>query len=228
MKSAKLKLFCLLLACVFLLIIATFAIKPKEETHAADYDAASAVLVGQDSEAVYNLNIELKVFYDADADLYRVTATAKWKKPGIFTRSKKCAENLYFDYIVLTWGGKLLAQSKQIYGEYKNGREIEFSRQISDSYGQFVWQFNEKFKRQRMNFAQATLYLKKTEADIGRETDVRLAYIHTYEINKAVIRPIDKEAIRLSFGRGLPANKISFLKFEESWRKEITVAGINY
>ena len=219
MKSVKLKIFSILLACVILLIIALFCINPRAETR--DFNAeVNADLVGQDSERYYNLNIGLKVYYDADKDEYIVSATAEWKKAGIFTKSKKRAEDLCLDLIVLTWGGELRAESENVYGEYTDGSEIAFSRNTHDSYGQFIWQFKEKSNRRQMSFATATFNLKKIGAALDKVTGVRMAYVHTYMATKA--------AVPIIFGRGLAADKISFSKSEERWRIEINVAGINY
>ena len=223
MKSAKLKLFSILLACVLLLIIATFGIKPRAETHTANFDAeVNTVLVGRDSETLYNLNIGLKVLYDADADLYRVTATAEWKRAGYFTKSERCAEDMCADYIVLRWGGDgaLYADSENVYGEYRNGKQINFLTKSYDRGGRFVLQFNEKQKRSQMSFATAEFSLKKAGPNVGRETNVIMTYVHTYaELKKTV---------KIVFGRIASPNNISYSKSEDEWQIEINVSVIKY
>lgn len=221
MKSSKLKLFSCFLACALLLLILSFNIHPRAETQMADSSLSqNTVLVGQDSTSKFNLSIGLAVLYDTDTDTYFVTATAEWQKTGLFTKMEKCAENKCFDYIVLTWGGALRANDDNIYGQYRNGREIDFSTRKKDLYGQVVWQFNEKSKRSQMSFAKVTFNLEKTEADIGKIAIVRLTYIHTYQLTKA--------AVPIIFGRGLAADRTSFSISEEHWQIEIDVPGIMY
>ena len=216
MKGRKIRFISSLLACALLLLIFPFVIKPKAQTVSTE----SAELVGQDSEKMYNLSISLKVFYDAEGDNYSVSARAEWKRAGIFTKSKKCAENKYDDRIIFSWGGDgaLCADEESVCGEYRNGKKAEFLKtQQSNS---FVWQFKEKSKRSQMSFANVSFSLKKEGISSGGQTGVRMTYVHTYKQVKATVPVI--------FGVGSAPDKIIFSEYENVWQIEIDVPGINY
>ena len=224
LKSRKLKLSAILLACaVILLSFAFIGIKPRAETNAEDICLTeNAVFIGEDSESLYNLRIGMKVYYDTETETYSVFATAEWQNAKIFTESEKCAEKIYGDFILLRWGGEgaLRADSDGIDGEYRNGNKIDFSDKTAAVESSIVWQFAEKSKSSQMSFAKATFKLKRTGEVIGRETAVRMAYVHTYGKLNATIPVI--------FGRGLSADKISYKKLEHRWQIEISVPSIEY
>lgn len=214
MKGRKIKLITVLLACALLLFIIPLGIKPTAQTNSAE----SALLVGQDSEKMYNLSISMQVFYDAESEVYTVCAKAEWKRAGIFTKSKKCAENIYADRIIFSWDGALSADGQSICGEYRNGKKVDFLN-TSKSYNSLVWQFKEKSKRSQMSFASATFNLKKDGTERG-QTSVRMAYVHTYRQVKGNMPII--------FGVGLAPDKITFSGTEATWQIEIDVPQINY
>lgn len=221
MKNRKLKIISSFLACALLLLILSFGIKPRAETQNADSDLPeNLVVVGQDSESLYNLGIELKVLYDTDADAYIVTATAEWQKAGAFTRSEKRAEDVSADRIVLGWGGEnsLCADSVNVSGTYSNGGDVSFSKTSSDSLEGFVWQFNEKSKSGYMNSATVTFNLKKPEEYLGKETAIKMTYVHTY----SRLKP----SMTMNFGTNF--NKLSYSKVEKNWKIEISVPKIEY
>lgn len=224
MKSRKTRLFSSLLACILILLLFSFiGTNPRAETQTTDSDPAeNTVLIGEDSESYYNLCIGLKVFFNSDEDEYKVTATAEWHKAGIFTKSKKCARSSYLDYIVISWGGDgaLRAQSENIYGEYRNGKNVAFSIRTGDAHSGYTWQFAEMSRRSQMSFANVTFNLKSIKEDIGRETSVKMTYVHTYSILKPTVPII--------FGEGLSLDKITYKKSEEKWQIAIAVADIKY
>lgn len=194
------------------------------ESEADGVAAAASTLVGSDSESFYYLDIDMAVYYNTGSETYSVTGDASWQKVWTWN-SMKAAEEDICDYIGITWGGAgtLCATSKSISGYYYNSKAVSFSRKISDSYAGYVWQFNEKsgYLGKELESATANVTLEKDGELLGKTTNVKMTYIHTYsDFSGSVSLSADSD--------GTAAASVSLSQSTDSWQIEIDVAGISY
>lgn len=100
---------------------------------------------------------------------------------------------------------------------------MSFSRATSDSYVGYVWQFNEKsgFLGKEMEQAKATILIKKTGTLEGKETNVKMTYIHTYsKVSGSVTFSMDST--------GKAAARLTLTETQDQWQIAIDIPGIKY
>lgn len=182
--------------------------------------------IDKDTESMYYLDISLYLVYSSGDNSFYVTGMAGWEDKLVWAwDSNKAAEEDYFDYISLTWGGErmLKADYKNIYGTYYNGNAVSFSRKNSDSYAGYVWQFNEKsgYLGKEMKSSVARVNLKNVGTNEYRETNAKMTYIHTWgAIGGDVSFSVDSEG---TFAAGVELSET-----EKQWQIEIDVSGLQY
>lgn len=182
--------------------------------------------IGSDNESLYYLDIGMTVKYNSGTGQYIITGTASWKEEIVWPwESNKAAEEKYFDYLGITWGGDkdIIAHSHTITGNYYNGDSVSFAKQLSDSYVGYVWQFNEKsgYLGKEMEEATATVNISKYGASQNKETNAKLTYIHTYGVIEG----------NVSFTYGADGNaaaELSLSETEKQWQIQIDISGIAY
>lgn len=180
------------------------------------------VLIGKDTTSIYYLTIQLSVVRETDTNLYKVSGTAKWKN-AIDEPDEQTVEATSLDYIGLTWGGNgaLCANYQYTYGVYwYNSEEVAFSKKISDSYSGFVWQFKEMNLLNPMNYAVTIVKLRQVYPKVGKETNAKMTYIHTYNQISG--------SLSLSIGTNEAAAGVTFSASENYWQVEIDVPKITY
>ena len=141
---------------------------------------------GPVTTAKHRLTIALTVFYDDSDSQYDITATASWKAELVWGwENDKAAEEDADDVIAIAWGGdgKIKAVSNSISGKYyENAGDVQFAKEISDSYNGFIWLFREKsgFWGKEMENATARVTLETKDVS-DNETSVKYTYVHTYQ-----------------------------------------------
>ena len=168
----------------------------------------------------------MSVVYNSSSNQYTITGEASWDDVLVWLwDTNKAAEEWDFDYIGITWGGArtLVANTHSISGKYYNGNAVSFSKQTSDSYAGYVWQFNEKsgYLGKEMKLATATVNISKVGTSENKETNAKMTYIHTYGKIKG--------DISLTYNSdGSAAAGVSLSETSEQWQIEIDVPGIVY
>lgn len=182
--------------------------------------------VGEDSEEHQGgkLSIYLVVYKDNNKNYYAY-GTADWENGIYFGGENGPSEG--YDFIALTWGGdgelKLASSSELSFsGRYQyNQGEIEASRANSDSYSGYCWQFNEKKGNYFADYIDCSVKLTKTySTSRGRETNILLTYIHTYEDAQG--------SISFDAGTSGAAAGVSIANVDRQWQISVEVPGIDY
>lgn len=180
--------------------------------------------VGSDTTSKYRLTINLKVLHNETEEYYLVTGSASWKAELVWGwENDKAAEEDADDVIGITWGGgeKVAATFSSISGIYHdNAGNVQFTKEISNSLGGYVWLFREKsgFWGKELKDATATIYLNSM-SDTGLFTNVKMTYIHTYN-------RIDVSG-NVSIGDDLSLSLTPSI-VQYSWQIQIDVFGIKY
>lgn len=183
--------------------------------------------VGSDSGELYLLTVSMSVGYYPETQKYTVSGTASWAEQLVwFLDTYRAAEESYLDYISLTWGGEnvLKAESKSCEGKYYDSdATFNCSRKHSDSYAGFVWQFNEKegILGDELEYVKPHATLVRTGNLQNKETNVKLTYIHTYDVIEGNISfSIDSD--------GKLEASANLSKSEKQWQIELDVPGLEY
>lgn len=188
--------------------------------------AVTSETIGSKKESLYYLNINMTVEYNLNNKQYTITGMASWADKLVWAwESYKAAEEDYFDYIGITWGGDrtFVSTSQSISGNYYNGNAVNFTRRTSDSYVGYVWQFNEKsgYLGKEMEFAMAKINIANIDTFKNKETNAKMTYIHTYgKINGTV-------SFNYNSNNNAAAG-VTLSETEKQWQIEIDVPGIAY
>lgn len=183
---------------------------------------AQSVTVGTDNDDYYYLELFLKVM-ESDGQ-YNVTAKATWENKAVYG-GKETAEESREDIMVVTWGGEkyLERQNFSFSGKHHDGSALTARRTVSNAYGAMEWRFTEKtwFWGTMMKYATANITLKSTaNPKIGKRTNVRLTYIHTYQ------------SVDLDVSIGVVGDEFAATvkptKKDKNWLLEIDVPGLVY
>lgn len=182
--------------------------------------------VGEDEEEHQGgkLSIYLVVYKDSSRNYYAY-GTANWEN-GIYSGGVNGPSSGY-DFLAITWGGggelkNSSSSDRSISGIYQyNQGSISFSRAQSDTYCGYCWQFNEKKGAYFADYIDCYAKLNKTYTTYrGKETNIRLTYIHTYQ--EAV------GTISFEGGTSGAAAGVSLSSCNKQWQIEIDVPGIYY
>ena len=204
---------------------------PREVSHYKSIMAANPSLkgntwVGEDEEEHQGgkLSIYLVVYKDTSRNYYAY-GTANWEN-GIYSGGVNGPSSGY-DFLAITWGGggelkNSSSSDRSISGIYQyNQGNISFSRAQSDTYCGYCWQFNETKGAYFADYIDCYAKLKKTYTTYrGKETNIRLTYIHTYQ--EAV------GTISFEGGTSGAAAGVSLSSCNKQWQIEIDVPGIYY
>lgn len=177
-----------------------------------------ALTVYENTSYVQSNRQDYKYSAHATAD-WDVSDDVEWTPPG---EDYPDAGDDYFSY---TWGGdgELQYNSANISGYYTyNMGDISFSKNKDQAYNGICWQFKDitgSFERYFAKSIDSSLRLRKTyAANQGKETDLRVTYIHTY---KDLSRTIS-----FDFSSYVPS--VSINPINGSWTLEIDVPGLEY
>lgn len=190
----------------------------------SDYKLKGNTWVGEDGESHQGgkLSIYLVVYKDSSRNYYAY-GTADWKN-GIYFGGQN-GPSAGYDFLAITWGGggELKNNTRSISGIYQYGQgDISFSRAQSDTYCGYCWQFNEMKGAYFADYIDGYAKLQKTYSNYkGKETNVRLTYVHTYQASVGSI----------SFEVGSSgdwAAGVSLSSCDKQWQIEIDVPGIYY
>lgn len=196
--------------------------------------SSSADELGRDETSKYRLTIQLIALYDDTNNVYYAVGYATWKSELVwFWQGEEAAEEGYPDLMSITWGGSktIEATSYSISGYYYNDNPVTFTKLKSDSYEGYVWEFHEKtgFLGKEMENALAAILLSPTE-NIGKSTNIKLTYVHTYDETDITEADISFE-VGYNSNNVLDASAAVQLKLEtttNTWSIEIDVPGIVY
>jgi hypothetical protein len=186
----------------------------------------SNIYVGEDGGEHQGgkLTISLVVYRDASRNYYAY-GTADWYNGIYWALSGKNIPSIGYDFIGITWGGngelKNVAKSFSGIYQYDKG-SIPSSKASSDTYAGYVWQFDEKYDLiYCADYIDVYAKLQKTYSTYkGKETNIKLTYIHTYqETTGAIDIGVDSSGI---------AGGISLSSCEKQWHLEVDVPGITY
>lgn len=179
--------------------------------------------VGEDGETHQGgkLSIFLVVYKDSSRNYYAY-GTADWKN-GVYSGGINGPAAGY-DFLAITWGGggELKNTDRSISGAYQyNQGNISFSRAQSDTYCGYCWQFNETKGAYFADYIDCYAKLQKTYSTYkGKETNIRLTYIHTYQSTVG--------SISFQGGSSGVAAGVSLSSCDKQWQIEIDVPGIYY
>lgn len=178
--------------------------------------------LGSDNDSKGELTISLQVFRDENKE-FRAYGKASWTY-GIYDGNTSTTPAVGDDFIALTWGGNgnLVQTSKSINGTYQySGNNISFSRAESNSYQGYCWQFAEKSGAYFMNNLNCYVELGRVNSTLqGKETAIRLTYIHTYQSTTGTVSFSPSSA-------GI-ATSVELSSTPSSWQIEVDIPGINY
>lgn len=171
------------------------------------------------------LSIHLVVYKDSSTNYYAY-GTADWEN-GVYISGVN-GPDVGYDFIALSWGGdgelKSTASNTSISGEYQYEKgNIDFSTSKSDSYKGYCWQFDEitGFPKYFADYIDCYAKISKTySASKGKETNVKLTYIHTYQSNVG--------SISFTGGTSGAAAGVSLSSCANQWQIEVDVSGIKY
>ena len=179
--------------------------------------------VGEDGETHQGgkLSIFLVVYKDSSRNYYAY-GTADWKN-GVYSGGINGPAAGY-DFLAITWGGggELKNTNRSISGAYQYNRgNISFSRAQSDTYCGYCWQFNETKGVYFADYIDGYAKLQKTYSTYqGKETNIRLTYVHTYQSTVG--------SISFEGGSSGVAAGVSLSSCDKQWQIEIDVPGIYY
>lgn len=167
------------------------------------------------------LSIFLVVYKDSSRNYYAY-GTADWEN-GVYSGGINGPAAGY-DFLAITWGGggELKNTDRSISGAYQyNQGNISFSRAQSDTYCGYCWQFNETKGAYFADYIDCYAKLQKTYSTYkGKETNIRLTYIHTYQSTVG--------SISFQGGSSGVAAGVSLSRCDKQWQIEIDVPGIYY
>ena len=200
------------------LMIVTEALQYK-----SDLKLKGNTWVGEDGETHQGgkLSIFLVVYKDSSRNYYAY-GTADWEN-GVYSGGINGPAAGY-DFLAITWGGggELKNTDRSISGAYQyNQGNISFSRAQSDTYCGYCWQFNETKGAYFADYIDCYAKLQKTYSTYkGKETNIRLTYIHTYQSTVG--------SISFQGGSSGVAAGVSLSSCNKQWQIEIDVPGIYY
>lgn len=195
----------------------------EAQKYESDYKLKGNTWVGEDEESHQGgkLSIYLVVYKDSSRNYYAY-GTADWKN-GIYFSGQNAPASGY-DFLAITWGGggELKNSSRSISGVYQyNQGDISFSRAQSDTYCGYCWQFNEKNGAFFADYIDGYAKLQKTYSSYrGKETNIRLTYVHTYQSTVG--------SIYFEGGASGAAAGVNLSGCDKQWQIEIDVPGIYY
>lgn len=182
--------------------------------------------VGEDGEDHQGgkLSIYLVVYKDSSRNYYAY-GTADWEN-GVYHGGVN-GPSAGYDFIALTWGGggelkNSSSSDRSISGEYQYDQgAISFSRAQSDTYCGYCWQFDDTKGAYFADYIDCYAKLSQTYSGyLGKETNIRLTYIHTYQ---AAVGTISFEG-----GSSGAAAGVSLSSCDKQWQLEIDVPSIFY
>ncbi len=180
--------------------------------------------VGDDSENHGTLDLYLVVYEDSN-HVYRCYGNADWDME--FSWSGETIPATGKDFIAFTWGGngELKQKTKSFSGKYILGGNIPYSREKSDSYKGYCWQFDELNYNPHIvdgaDYIDTYVKLKKTYSHFkNKETNVKLTYIHTYA---TVSGSVSFGVSHSGFACG-----VSLSSCPKQWQIEVEVPGLKY
>lgn len=200
------------------LMIVTEALQYK-----SDLKLKGNTWVGEDGETHQGgkLSIFLVVYKDSSRNYYAY-GTADWEN-GVYSGGINGPAAGY-DFLAITWGGggELKNTDRSISGAYQyNQGNISFSRAQSDTYCGYCWQFNETKGAYFADYIDCYAKLQKTYSTYkGKETNIRLTYIHTYQSTVG--------SIPFQGGSSGVAAGVSLSRCDKQWQIEIDVPWIYY
>lgn len=146
---------------------------------------ASAEQIGYQEAQIDNeslLSYDAVLYYDEAAETYYLEVKVRWKKEFSSPWNvENTAEENYEDYLAISWGGALRGKySAQ--GTYWNDKPVQISRCYSNLFCGVIFQFYEKsgFLGKELREATFRVALEKPEQKEGLQTNIRVAYCHTY------------------------------------------------
>ncbi len=179
--------------------------------------------VGEDGETHQGgkLSIYLVVYKDSSRNYYAY-GTADWEN-GVYSGGINGPSSGY-DFLAITWGGggELKNSDNSISGSYQYEQgSISFSKAQSDTYCGYCWQFNETKGAYFADYIDSYAKLQKTYSTYrGKETNIRLTYVHTYQ---STVGSISFQGGSSGFAAG-----VSLSSCAKQWQIEIDVPEIYY
>lgn len=134
-----------------------------------------------DSDSLLSYDAEL--YYDEQAETYYLEVKVRWEKEFSSPWNvENTAEENYEDYLAISWGGGALQGKYSARGTYWNDKPVQISRYYSAANCGVIFQFYEKsgFLGKELREATFRVALEKPEQKEGLQTNIRVAYCHTY------------------------------------------------
>ena len=141
----------------------------------------------QYSKGSLTLTLDTSLRYSAANGIYYIACNAAWGSPNAEKpQLSSWLDNM--DFLGITWGGNRLLElnDQTANGVYHDGATLTTSRRTSDGYGCFIWQFKERKLSGYMKTVSINLQLKNIKPASGKDADVKVSYIHTYNNSKCI------------------------------------------
>lgn len=199
-----------------------------ESTVLTDASVDPYVSLGSDDTGIYYLDIVIRVAHNTETDEYTITGSAFWEEKLVwYWQTDMAAEESYFDFMGVTWGGgdTICSVKTDISGKYYNDQNVIFGKRDSHDYRGYVWQFHEKsgYLGKEMRSGVIKSNIKKEGEKLGQKTCAQLTYIHTYGAfdNDFSLEIEASESPSVAAG-------IAMSVVKKSWQLQVSVDGIIY
>ena len=200
--------------------------EPVDQAYSMDQSYIE--VIGDTTQSRYDLDIRLLVLQTSG--YYVAVGYASWNTQ-YFGGGEEYAEDSADDFMAITWGGNGELQFQPGYSfeiEYFVDHEPEVDPTICDinSYAGICWQFEDRIGFWGLGWpmenARASIGLKKTyPEEKGKETSIRLTYVHTYGLITPVVQ------VTVGYPSGL-AGGLSISTVDKAWQIMVEVPDIFY
>lgn len=186
----------------------------------------------QYSKGSLTLTLDTSLRYSAANGIYYIACNAAWGSPNAEKpQLSSWLDNM--DFLGITWGGNRLLElnDQTANGVYHDGTTLTTSRRISDGYGCFIWQFKERKLSGYMKTVSINLQLKNIKPASGKDADVKVSYIHTYNNSKSIFTNENFEhAGQNDVPSATPEGYAPYINVygKDFWRLDFSLPGLKY
>lgn len=194
-----------------------------EESNLAEQNSPRSY---EDSTSRYKLSITIVVNYYENTRRFDVDGLAMWESVWVWAwETETSAEEYHDDYMGITWGGGLLAEtvSDMIGTYYDGGGNVSCGRTISNQTAGYVWAFHEKsgYCGKEMEIGWAAVKLIASGQTLG----VKLTYVHTYgsiegevSLGAKIKTVVDKDGVKIEAELG---PELTLSSKEKNWQIQV-------
>lgn len=186
----------------------------------------------QYSKGSLTLTLDTSLRYSAANGIYYIACNAAWGSPNAEKiQLSSWLDNM--DFLGITWGGNRLLElnSQTAKGVYHDGATLTTSRRTSDGYGCLIWQFKERKLSGYMKTVSINLQLRNIKPASGKDADIKVSYIHTYNNSKSIFTNEHFEYVDQNDAPDeIPEGYAPYINVygKDFWRLDFSLPGLKY